>query len=158
MSVSRASKLSGYPRSSHYYKPMQRDTSTSEGTKEIVRREAMMIETIESEALSHPSYGVRRIAAMLRRSGITVSRKRVYRLMKLTNLVKKRRVRKHLVRRRELVVPKGPNELWEEDITYIWCGVDGWSYLFNILDCFTNASLSHNLITKYILYSNSEST
>jgi len=55
---------------------------------------------------------------MLRRSGITVSRKRVYRLMKLTNLVKKRRVRKHLVRRRELVVPKGPNELWEQDITY----------------------------------------
>ena len=22
-------------------------------------------------------------------------------------------------------------------MTYIWCGVDGWCYLFNILDCFT---------------------
>jgi putative transposase len=66
-----------------------------------------------------------------------VSRKRVYRLMKSTNLVKMRNVRTHLVRRRELVVPKEPNELWEQDITYIWCGQDGWCYLFNILDCFT---------------------
>ena len=137
MSVSRASTLSGHPRSSHYYKPIRRGPSSSGGTTEAKRREATLIEEIESQSLSHPSYGVRRITAMLRRSGIIVSRKRVYRLMKLTNLVKKRRVRKHFVKRREFVVPKGPNELWEEDITYVWCGVDGWSYLFNILDCFT---------------------
>lgn len=135
MSVVRASTLSGHPRSTHYYKPIAKKSITADATK--IRREASLIEAIEKEALSHPSYGVRRITAMLRRSGIIVSRKRVHRLMKLTNLVKSRSVRKHLVKRRELVVPKGPNELWEEDITYIWCGRDGWCYLFNILDCFT---------------------
>jgi putative transposase len=136
MSVVTASMLSGHPRSSHYYKPNPREKSITENSSKI-RNEAVLIEAIEEEALFHPSYGVRRITAMLRRSGITVSRKRVYRIMKLTNLVKRRSVRKHLVKRRELVVPKGPNELWEEDITYIWCGSDGWCYLFNILDCYT---------------------
>lgn len=134
MSLVRAARLSGHPRSSHYYKPRQK--SISNGSNKI-RNEAVLIEAIEKEALSHPSYGVRRITAMLRRNGTIVSRKRVYRLMKLTNLVKRRSVRKHQVKRRELVVPKGPNELWEQDITYIWCGRDGWCYLFNILDCFT---------------------
>ena len=135
MNVVRASLLSGHPRSTHYYKP--KENSISEGSTCRIRREAALIEAIEKEALSHPSYGVRRITAMLRRSGIAVSRKRVYRLMKATNLVMRRRLRKHLIKRRELVVPSGPNELWEEDITYLWCGVDGWCYLFNILDCFT---------------------
>lgn len=135
MSVARASRLSGHPRSSHYYKPIPRRKSIPD---DAIRREASLIEAIEKEALSHPSYGVRRITAMLHRGGVVVSRKRVYRLMKLTNLVKRMSVRRHLVKRRELVVPKGPNELWEEDITYIWCGQqDGWCYLFNILDCFT---------------------
>lgn len=143
MSVSRVSMLSGHPRSSHYYKPRPRDWSISEDVDRIRRREAMLIEAIEKEALSHPSYGVRRITAMLHRSGIIANRKRVYRLMKLINLVKTRRVRRHMVTRHELVVPKGPNELWEEDITYVWCGVDGWCYLFNILDCFTREWLAY---------------
>jgi putative transposase len=136
MSVVRASMLSGHPRSTHYYKLGPREKSIPDDSNKI-RNEAALIEAIEREALSHPSYGVRRITAMLRRSEITVSRKRVYRLMKLTNLVKRRSVKKHLVKRRELVVPREPNELWEEDITYVWCGRDGWCYLFNILDCFT---------------------
>lgn len=115
LSVARASMLSGHPRSSHYYKPRPRVKSISD---DAIKHEALLIEAIEKEALSHPSYGVRRITAMLRRNGITVSRKTVYRLMKLTNLVKRPNVRKHLIKRRELFVPKGQDELWEEDITY----------------------------------------
>ena len=31
-----------------------------------------------------------------------------------------------------------PNEVWEVDImTYIWCGIDGWGYLFNVFDVYT---------------------
>lgn len=137
----RASALSGHPRSTHYYKPTPKK-STSVGPNRI-KNEAVLIEAIEKEALEPPSYGVRRITAMFRRSGTVVSRKRVYRLMKLANLVKRRSVRKHLVKRWELVVPKRPNELWEEDTTYIWCGKDGWRYLFNILDCFTREWIAY---------------
>src|SRR5512134_2349429 len=30
-----------------------------------------------------------------------------------------------------------PNQVWEADLTYIHCGIDGWGYLFNVFDIFT---------------------
>ena len=30
-----------------------------------------------------------------------------------------------------------PNQVWEADLTYIHCGIDGWGYLFNMFDIFT---------------------
>ena len=30
-----------------------------------------------------------------------------------------------------------PNQVWEADLTYIHCGIDGWGYLFNVFDVFT---------------------
>lgn len=63
-------------------------------------------------ALEYPSYGVRRITAMLHRSGIAaVNRKKVYRLMKLANLVRKRSVRKHVIMKRILTVPERQDQL-----------------------------------------------
>jgi len=71
-------------------------------------------------ALEYPSYGVRRITAMLHRSGITATnRKNVYHLMKLANLVRKRSVRKHVIIKRILTVPKRQDQLWQQDVTYI---------------------------------------
>ena len=34
-------------------------------------------------------------------------------------------------------------ELWESDITFVWCGVDGWCYLFNALDVFQREWLGY---------------
>lgn len=33
-------------------------------------------------------------------------------------------------------VVTAPNQLWQTDITAIWCGEDGWAYLTAVLDCF----------------------
>ena len=30
-----------------------------------------------------------------------------------------------------------PNQVWEADLTYIHCGIDGWGYLFNVFNIFT---------------------
>lgn len=133
--VREASRLSGYATSSYYYKPKQRIQKK--------RVDLAILEAVEKEALEHPSYGVRRIAAVLKRNGIHVNRKKVYRLMKIANLVKRRSVRKHAIRRRTLLVPVRPNHLWEQDITYIWSGNDGWCYLFNIIDCYTREWLAY---------------
>ena len=83
---------------------------------------AALLEAIEKVALEYPSYGVRRITAMLHRGGITANRKKVYRLLKLANLVRKRSVRKHVIIKRIFTVPERPDQLWQQDITYIWCG------------------------------------
>jgi putative transposase len=138
--VSKASHLSGHPRSSHYYKPMRRTRNQ--------RLDFQVLQAVENEVMEHPSYGVRRIAAMLRRSGIVANRKKVYRLMRLANLVRKRSVRKHLVTKRILTVPERPDHLWQQDITYVWCGQDGWCYLFSILDCFTREWLAYTFSTQ----------
>jgi putative transposase len=111
---------------------------------------AALLEAIEKVALEYPSYGVRRITAMLHRSGeiTAANRKKVYRLLKLANLVRKRSVRKHVIIKRIFTVPERPDQLWQQDITYIWCGHDMWCYLFSILDCYTREWLAYIFSTE----------
>lgn len=154
-SVLKASVLSGYSRSSYYYRLKQQPAIRSDSSNSIKNHhsylieaiEASLLEAIEKVALEYPSYGVRRVTVMLRRRGIIISRKRVYRLMKLANLVRKKSVRKHVIIKRILTVPERPDQLWQQDITYIWCGRDGWCYLFSILDCYTREWLAYTFST-----------
>ncbi len=44
---------------------------------------------------------------------------------------------------KKLLRATAPNQLWQTDITYIWCGIDGWCYCFNVLDTFTRKWLSY---------------
>lgn len=37
------------------------------------------------------------------------------------------------------------NEVWEVDMTYIWCGIDGWCYLFNAFDVYTRERVAYCL-------------
>ncbi len=150
-SVLKASVLSGYSRSSFYYrsKPKQPVAIIISSRNRHRSTDSTALEAIEKVALEYPSHGVRRITAMLRRSGITVSRKKVYRIMKLANLVRKKSVRKHVImKKRILTVPERPDQLWQQDITYIWCGHDGWCYLFSILDCYTREWLAYTFSTE----------
>ena len=132
-SILKASVLSGYSRSSYYYRPKQQPVISSRNRR--------------SDSTEAKQHGVRRITVMLHRSGIAVNRKKVYRLMKLANLVRKKSVRKHVIMKRILTVPERPDQLWQQDITYIWCGHDGWCYLFSILDCYTREWLAYTFST-----------
>ena len=38
--------------------------------------------------------------------------------------------------------PKAPNRFWEPDMSYIWCGSDGWGYCFNAIDVFNRQWLA----------------
>ena len=109
--VLKASVLSGYSRSSYYYKPKQPSAVISNRNRRSDSTEAAVFEAIEKVALEYPSYGVRRITAMLHRSGITANRKKVYRIMKLANLVRKRSVRRHVIIKRILTIPERPDQL-----------------------------------------------
>lgn len=82
----------------------------------------------------HPTYGYRRIWALLRRSGIRVNPKTVYRVMKKEKLLQplKRYEAKRSRRSWNLPIFRS-NQVWHMDMTKIWTE-DGWAYLFSIVD------------------------
>ena len=49
---------------------------------------------------------------------------------------------------RRLPKPVEPNQFWEADMSYIWCGRDGWCYAFNVLDAFTKQRLGFTFDTR----------
>ncbi len=93
-------------------------------------------------------YGYRRINKELRKTGITVSNKRVLHTMQKLNLVAKGATKKH--KQHKAIAPGGPrtnivervftvsekNRLWVGDITYIPTQ-EGWLYLATVIDAFS---------------------
>jgi len=114
----------------------------------------------------YPTYGYRRLTALLRRAGWTVNHKRIQRLMQQMGL--QRRVKKRRTRTTHSDHPfprypnlaKGetaarPDAIWVADITYVRLE-HGFVYLAVIMDVFTRAvrgwhlsrSLDHHLTLK----------
>jgi putative transposase len=68
-------------------------------------------------AVARPLYGYRRLMVLIRREGLVVNHKLVYRLYKAQNLelrLKKRR-RRFVAARADRVTPNGPNQRWSMD-------------------------------------------
>ena len=104
------------------------------------------VRTIHVESRS--TYGTRRVRAALSHRGVSVSRKRVARLMRLLGLsgLQPKRFRRTTIRvpgvrvADDLVdrsfTASRPNELWCADIKYVrtW---QGWLYLAAVMDCYS---------------------
>ena len=62
-------------------------------------------------------FGYRRLHALVRREGVSVNHKRLYRLYSDAGLTVRRRKRRHgvAVERQALELPSGPNEVWSMD-------------------------------------------
>lgn len=91
-------------------------------------------------ARRHVAYGYRRLWAKLRRAGYVVNRKRVQRLLKLWGYGLTR-PRPHPKAQGRPFDVTAPNQLWQTDMTAVWCGEDGWAYLTAVLDCFDRSIL-----------------
>jgi len=125
ISRAKACKLAGLPRSSLYYAPRKRTYTPEKG----------LCEKIVQICQQRPTYGYRRITAMLKREGCTVNRKKVQRIMGLLGLLHKSPVhRPHWEIHRGKQAAELPDTYWQADMTKIWCGIDGWGYLFNLID------------------------
>ena len=103
--------------------------------------QAVLEKKVEEIMLQRPSYGTRRMAAMLTRiMGKSINRKRVQRIYHKLNLTtmssRKKREIMHSKYKNIKKVDR-PNDVWEVDLTYVHCGIDGWGYLFNVFDIFT---------------------
>lgn len=111
--------------------------------------ERLLVRIREEYQLSRKTYGNPRIHAALRKKGVTCSRKRVARLMRLDHIAA-RRARKRIPRttqRDPQAIPASnllnqdfsspaPDRKWVSDITYI-ATAEGWLYLAAILDLFS---------------------
>lgn len=126
-----------YPRSQVYYQP-QPPPDESE-VKAVIR----------TLAGQHPTYGYRRITAMLKRQGHAINHKRVARLMREMGAVGKRPVKRkrttnsnHAYKRYPNlvmnVVVERPDHIWVGDITYIRLQQE-FVYLAVLMDVFTRS-------------------
>ena len=74
---------------------------------------------IISTASERPTYGYRRVWAVLRNGGTKVNRKAVRRVLRSNNFSLPYARHKGRTKHRNLFRPTGPDQLWETDITYI---------------------------------------
>ena len=120
---SRSAHLAGISRSMIYYQRRKREP----------QYDADLEKRISHIVTERPSYGTRRVTAMIRRSGIRVGRNRTRRHMRHMNLVAthKKVHRKHVPR---TIVVARPNVMWETDFTKIYIDNEGWVNLTAYLD------------------------
>jgi putative transposase len=96
-----------------------------------------LVEQIHQLIQQHPTFGYRRIWALLRcREGQRVNRKKIYRLMKVKGWMLHQRMVTPRPRVQKLRSRAGTsNERWAMDLTHIYCGADGWGRLAAVIDC-----------------------
>ena len=93
-----------------------------------------------------PTHGYRRLTVWLRkRWGERVNRKRVLRLCRELGLlvtVRARRAKRRQVRGRIEVTAS--DQHWQADMTKVWCGKDGWGYLFGVIDAYDREVIGYH--------------
>lgn len=106
-------------------------------------------------AHENPWYGYKRIAVMCRRAQQAVTNRDAYRVMKAHGLLQKRRRRKvELYQASKLfeLLPSGPNQLWQMDVTYVEIPGFGWRYVVNVIDYYSRYLLAARLTYSYSAY------
>lgn len=110
-------------------------------------------------ATTNPWYGYKRIAVMCRRTGLTITNRQCYRLMKAHGLLQKRKARAaELYQAAKLfeLLPAGPNELWQMDVTYVHLPGFGWWYAVTVIDYYSRYLLAAHLTSSYSAMSATE--
>lgn len=142
-SLRKALDYSGCSRKMYYHK---------ETIPRTYLRDPFILEKVKHIALDRPTFGTRRMAAMLRRElHMPVNRKRIRRIFHELNWIEPAKKKNDIIRSSSrLVKATRPYELWETDITFVWSGVDGWSYLFNVEDVFHREWLGYSFDTQAV--------
>lgn len=102
--------------------------------------------TIEMEtalhvlARRHPAAGYRKLTSRLRKKGWGVNRKRIARLLRAWGFQRRKVLRHPKAQGRPFDIT-APNELWQTDLTSVWCGEDGWAYFTAVIDCYDRSIL-----------------
>jgi putative transposase len=123
----------------YYSNKDHRRDITAAATAATAAATTIIEKEIQQISLQRPTYGTRRMAAILTRVlGRPINRKRVQRIFRKMGYITPSKSKKEIIRsKKPNVKADRPNQVWEADLTYVHCGIDGWSYLFNVFDVFT---------------------
>jgi transposase InsO family protein len=103
-------------------------------------------------ARANPWYGYKRIAVMCRRAGCDVTNREAYKVMKYYGLLQRRKARKALLYQAAKLwelLPNGPNDLWQMDVTYVHIPGYGWWYAVTVIDYYSRYLLAARLTSSY---------
>ena len=103
-------------------------------------------------AMNNPWYGYKRIAVMCRRAGRRVKNRQAYQVMKQYGLLHRPVCRKaalHQAAKLFELLPNGPNELWQMDVTYVHIPGFGWRYAITVIDYYSRYLLACHLTWSY---------
>ena len=133
LSLRKALSSVGSSQGAYYYRPVAKRSDSGR------LRDPSVITTIRELALRKPMYGSRMLTAVLSKElGRPVNRKLVQHAFRVMGWTFPQMTKKQLIgATHEKPKPAAINQDWETDMTYIWCGVDRWCYLFNVLDIFS---------------------
>lgn len=97
-------------------------------------------EAIDYFARTRVAYGYRMVWAKCRQAGYRVNRKKVARLLREWHYTRPRKAPHPKAQGRPFVITR-PNELWQTDMTSIWCGEDGWAYFTAVIDTYCRSMI-----------------
>jgi len=111
-----------------------------------------VVQWVTEMALANPWYGYKKIAVMCRRAGQRVNTRQAYRVMAEAGLLHRRLGRPaELYQAAKLfeLLPSGPNELWQMDVTYVHIPGHGWWYALTVMDYYSRYLLTCHLTSSY---------
>jgi len=139
------------PTSTWYRKPIPEDQRRRPGPKPKPIPEVVEKAVLEM-ANENPWYGYQRIAVMCRRETEPVTDRQAYRVMQIHDLLQKRRPYKaelHQASKLYELLPQGPNDLWQMDVTYIHIPGYGWWYAVTVIGYYSRYLLACHLTSSY---------
>lgn len=114
--------------------------------------EADIEEIVVLGAYEWPWWGYKRVAVTLRSLGVAVANTVVYRLYRKHGLLRLRRPQAaelHQARKLYELLPSGPDQLWQADVTYIEIPGHGWWYAVTVIDYYSRYLLACHLTDSF---------
>ena len=103
-------------------------------------------------ATRNPWYGYKRIAVMCRPTGHRVSNRHAYKVMEQHGLLQRTKPRPAELRQAAKLfelLPTGPNQLWQMDVTYLHVEGYGWWYVVTVIDYYSRYLLAAQITHSY---------
>ena len=114
----------------------------------VTERDQQLLPRVQQLKANHPAWGYRRVWAYLKyRDGLSVNKKRIYRLLQEHRLLahQTRRLRANRTPTRSKPRSQRPNEVWGIDMTKVLVPSWGWVYVHVVLDWGSKKIVGYNV-------------